>query len=150
MRPASAIAIVIASLASASSAGCKFELDACASNSDCADLPCPEGEEPFCDFEGDELFGNCECRTGGGTGGSGGMGGSEANAGTPSEHRAAPYSPRNKFNRSRSAIDCTATLPRTLLPVSSSGGEKVAIANLPGATASTPPPTPLLPGSPTS
>ncbi|MEM7138945.1 MAG: hypothetical protein AAF500_20390 [Myxococcota bacterium] len=55
--------------------GCKFELDACATDSDCEELTCPDGEVPFCDIEGDELLGNCECRSAGGTGGSGGEGG---------------------------------------------------------------------------
>ena len=40
--------------------------------------------------------------------------------------------------------------PRTLLPWRSSGGEKTAIPSWPGSTASTPPPTPLFAGMPTS
>ncbi len=38
--------------------------------------------------------------------------------------------------------------PRTLLPAASSGGAKVPIPNLPGDTAISPPPTPLLAGRP--
>jgi hypothetical protein len=37
---------------------------------------------------------------------------------------------------------------RTLLPASSSGGDTTAMPNLPGETAISPPPTPLLAGSP--
>jgi hypothetical protein len=55
-----------------------------------------------------------------------------------------------RFSPSALAICATANWPRTLLPASSSGGAKAAIASLPGATASTPPPTPLLAGRPTS
>ena len=43
-----------------------------------------------------------------------------------------------------------AATPRTLLPCGSSRGEKTAIPIWPGRTASTPPPTPLLAGRPTS
>src|SRR6185436_7691208 len=56
----------------------------------------------------------------------------------------------NRFSPSRSERKRVASLPRTLLPAASSGGEKAASAPLPGATVTMPPLTPLLPGRPTS
>jgi len=41
-------------------------------------------------------------------------------------------------------------MPRTLLPLASRRGEKMAMPKRPGTTAITPPPTPLLAGMPTS
>ena len=47
-------------------------------------------------------------------------------------------------------ISLQTAMPRTLLPFSSSRGEKMAIPKRPGSTAITPPLTPLLAGRPTS
>jgi hypothetical protein len=55
----------------------------------------------------------------------------------------------NTSTLSALAISAIASLPRTLLPAGSTRGENTATPNLPGATATIPPPTPLFAGSPT-
>src|SRR6185312_6734192 len=60
-----------------------------------------------------------------------------------------PRRARKRFEDVSFTKDSIARCPRTLLPASSSGGEKVAIPNWPGTTAMMPPPTPLLAGTPT-
>src|ERR1700722_14288992 len=52
----------------------------------------------------------------------------------------------NRPNFSRFTTSATANQPRTLLPAAFNLGEKAATASRPGATANTPPPTPLLAG----
>ena len=56
----------------------------------------------------------------------------------------------NRPNFSRLTTSATANQPRTLLPAEFNFGEKAATASRPGTTASTPPPTPLLAGTPTA
>ena len=58
-------------------------------------------------------------------------------------------SDRNRSSPSRFDENLAASWPFTLLPAPSSRGPKVPSAPLPGATATIPPPIPLLPGSPT-
>ena len=49
----------------------------------------------------------------------------------------------------RAAKSLQTKIPRTLLPLASSGGEKMPMPNWPGMTPTMPPPTPLLEGMPT-
>ena len=62
MQGTSTLVFAVMVLASAALCGCRFELNECSFDSDCVDYGCPDGEEPFCEFEGDELLGSCACR----------------------------------------------------------------------------------------